>query len=109
MSTTIQTTTIDDLDVFDNLGEVFTAGPTTEAWLETMSAEMTTAPRSPPGCTGSGDWPRCMAGVYEGRPPFCEVPQAVGRPSQAARSAGIGSPATSQVSPKSIVDRVDGS
>jgi len=36
MSTTIQTTTIDDLDLFDNLAEVFTAGPTTEAWLETM-------------------------------------------------------------------------
>jgi hypothetical protein len=36
MSTTIQTTTFDDLELFDNLVEVFTAGPTTEAWLETM-------------------------------------------------------------------------
>jgi hypothetical protein len=36
MSTTLQTTTLDDLEFFDNLLEVFTAGPTIEAWLETM-------------------------------------------------------------------------
>jgi arginine/ornithine N-succinyltransferase beta subunit len=36
MSTTIQTTTLDDREVFDNLVEVFTSGPTIEAWLETM-------------------------------------------------------------------------
>jgi arginine/ornithine N-succinyltransferase beta subunit len=36
MSTTIQTTTLDDREVFDNLVEVFTGGPTIEAWLETM-------------------------------------------------------------------------
>jgi hypothetical protein len=35
MSTTTQTTTLDDRELFDNLTEVFT-GPTTEAWLETM-------------------------------------------------------------------------
>ena len=35
MSTTIQTTTLDDLELLDNLVEVF-AGPTVEAWLETM-------------------------------------------------------------------------
>lgn len=35
MSTTIQTTTLDDLELLDNLVEVF-AGPTTEAWLETI-------------------------------------------------------------------------
>lgn len=36
MSNTIQTTTLDDLELFDNLVDVFTAGPTIEAWLETI-------------------------------------------------------------------------
>jgi len=36
MSTTIQTTTLEDRELFDNLVEVFTAGPTIEGWLETM-------------------------------------------------------------------------
>ena len=36
MSTTIQTTMLDDRELFDDLVEVFRAGPTTAAWLETM-------------------------------------------------------------------------
>jgi hypothetical protein len=36
MSSTIQTTTLDDRELFDNLVEVFTAGPGIEAWLETI-------------------------------------------------------------------------
>jgi hypothetical protein len=36
MSTTIQTTTLDDREMFDNLVEVFSGGPTVEAWLETV-------------------------------------------------------------------------
>jgi hypothetical protein len=48
MSTTIQTTTLDGRALFDDLVEVFTAGPTIEAWLETMWG--TRAGHSSPVC-----------------------------------------------------------